>query len=389
MSGQVQTNSFGGAFRGKRVFLTGHTGFKGSWLCLWLHQLGSKVYGYSQEPPTTPNHFGESEMEELLESHEIADVRDANRLRQSIQACQPDLIIHMAAQTVVKVGYSDPLETFSTNVMGTASLLEAIRQLKQPCSAVIVTSDKCYENREQVWGYRECDPMGEKDPYGASKGAAELVVRSYRDSFFPVAAIERHGIKIASARAGNVIGGGDWTEHALLVDAVKAVTNRNPIQVRSPDAFRPWQHVLQALSGYLTLAQKLLTTEDSKYCSGWNIGPVPGNELPVRNVVQLFLDEWGDGTWIDASDPAAPREAGILRLSIDKALWELDWKPCWDVRESIRQTARWYRHHLNSKGKMREFSQHQIAQFESDFHAANCSIAEECIDSVPTTKQGQ
>ena len=388
MSGHVQKNSFGGAFHGKRVFLTGHTGFKGSWLCLWLHQLGSKVYGYSHEPPTTPNHFGESKMEELLESHEIADVRDTSRLQQSIQACQPDLIIHMAAQTVVKVGYSDPLETFSTNVMGTASLLEAIRQLKQPCSAVIVTSDKCYENREQVWGYRECDPMGEKDPYGASKGAAELVVRSYRDSFFPVSAIEKHGIKIASARAGNVIGGGDWTEHALIVDAVKAVTMRNPIQVRSPDAFRPWQHVLQALSGYLTLAQKLLTTDDSKYCSGWNIGPVPGNELPVRNVVQLFLDEWGDGTWIDASNPAAPREAGILRLSIDKALWELDWKPCWDVRESIRQTARWYRHHLNAKGKMREFSQHQIAQFESDFHAAKCSIAEECVDSVSRTKQG-
>lgn len=370
MSRPVETRIFGDAFRGKRVFVTGHTGFKGSWLCLWLHHLDANVYGYSLEPPTTMNHFSESKIADLLDSHTIADVRDTNRLRQAIHACQPDLIIHMAAQTVVRVGYSDPMETFSTNVLGTVSILEAVRQLQHPCSVVVVTSDKCYENREQVWGYRECDPMGEKDPYGASKGAAELVVRSYRDSYFPVSAMAEHGIKVASARAGNVIGGGDWTEHALLVDAVQAVSAEKPVQVRSPNAFRPWQHVLQALSGYLTLSEKLLTTNDAKYCSGWNIGPIPGNELPVRSVVDLFLEEWGSGSWVDASDPSAVREAGILRLSIDKAIWELDWKPCWDVRQSIQHTARWYRHHRNAKGQMRDFSKSQIAQFESDFRAS-------------------
>jgi CDP-glucose 4,6-dehydratase len=213
--------------------------------------------------------------------------------------------------------------------MGTASILEAIRLWKRPCSAVLVTSDKCYENREQTWGYREIDAMGDHDPYGGSKGAAELVIRAYRDSFFPVSKIQQHGIKIASARAGNVVGGGDWTPDALIVDVVKALSVNQPVAVRSPAAFRPWQHVLQALSGYLTLAMKLLSSDDSIYCSGWNIGPLPGNEIPVREVVDLFIQAWGSGSWIDVGDPNAPHEAGILRLSIDKALWNLGWNPGW------------------------------------------------------------
>ena len=351
-------------FADKSVLVTGHTGFKGSWLCLWLHRMGAKVTGLSLEPPTTPNHFTDANVVSLLDSHILADIRDEKAVGRAIEESQPDLILHLAAQTIVRRGYREPLETFSTNVMGTACVLEAIRLAKRPCSVVVVTSDKCYDNREQVWGYRETDPMGEKDPYGSSKGAAELVVRSYRDSYFPVSKIAQHGIKVASARAGNVIGGGDWTEDALIVDVIKALTIHEPVLVRNPNAFRPWNHVLQALSGYLTLSARLMTSNDPAYCSGWNIGPIPGNEIPVREVVELLLEEWGEGSWIDGSDPNAPREAGILRLSIDKALWELNWKPCWDVRESIRQTAKWYRHRQGNEGSMQEFSLSQIVEYE-------------------------
>lgn len=351
-------------FAGKSVLVTGHTGFKGSWLCLWLHRMGAEVTGLSLEPPTTPNHFTDANVVDLLDSHILADIRDEKAVGQAIEESQPDLILHLAAQTIVRRGYREPLETFSTNVMGTACVLEAIRLAKRPCSVVVVTSDKCYDNREQVWGYRETDPMGEKDPYGSSKGAAELVVRSYRDSYFPVSKIGQHGIKVASARAGNVIGGGDWTEDALIVDVIKALTIHEPVLVRNPNAFRPWNHVLQALSGYLTLSARLMSSNDPAYCSGWNIGPIPGNEIPVREVVELLLEEWGEGSWVDGSDPNAPREAGILRLSIDKALWELNWKPCWDVRESIRQTAKWYRHRQGNEGSMQDFSLSQIVEYE-------------------------
>lgn len=353
------------AFAGKSILVTGHTGFKGSWLCLWLHRLGAKVTGLSlAEPPTDPNHFSQANVVELLESHIKADVRDDKAVGEAIRQSKPDAILHLAAQTVVRRGYREPLETFSTNVMGTASVLEAIRVANRPCSVVIVTSDKCYENREQVWGYRETDPMGEKDPYGSSKGAAELVVRSYRDSYFPVSKIAQHGIKVASARAGNVIGGGDWTEDALIVDVIRALSQNKPVLVRNPNAYRPWNHVLQALSGYLTLTARLMSGDDSSFCSGWNIGPLPGNEIAVREVVDLMIEEWGEGSWIDGSDPNAPREAGILRLSIDKALWELNWKPCWDVRQSIRQTAKWYRHRQLHDGSIRNFSLGQITEYE-------------------------
>jgi CDP-glucose 4,6-dehydratase len=355
---------FSNSFVGKSVLVTGHTGFKGSWLCLWLHRLGAKVTGLSLEPPTNPNHFTEANIIDLLDLHIHADVRDEKAVGQAIQQSTPDLILHLAAQTVVRRGYREPLETFSTNVMGTACVLEAIRLARRPCSVVVVTSDKCYDNREQVWGYRESDPMGEKDPYGASKGAAELVVRSYRDSYFPVSKIPQHGIKVASARAGNVIGGGDWTEDALIVDVINALSKNTPALIRNPNAHRPWNHVLQALSGYLTLSAKLMTSDDPAFCSGWNLGPIPGNEIQVREVVKLLLEEWGEGSWIDGSDESAPREAGVLRLCIDKALWELNWKPCWDVRESIRQTAKWYRKRHGAEGNMRDFSLSQIVEYE-------------------------
>jgi len=357
-------------WRGRRVFVTGHTGFKGSWLCLWLSRLGAKVTGFSIDLPTVPNQFSESNVKELLDSHIISDVRDQKKVEQAIRRSEPDLVLHLAAQTVVMEGYREPFETFSTNVMGTASVLEAVRVLNRPCSVVVVTSDKCYENREQVWGYRESDPMGEKDPYGGSKGAAELVVRSYRESFFPTSKISQHGIKVASARAGNVIGGGDWTEDALIVDVVNSLAKGEPVRIRNPESFRPWNHVLQALSGYLTLSEKLMETDDPVYCSGWNIGPLPGNEIPVHEVVELFLEQWGEGSWIDASNLNAPREARILRLAIDKAIWELKWKPVWDVRETIRQTAKWYRHRQGNQGAMQKFSLSQIEHYELQMQKA-------------------
>jgi CDP-glucose 4,6-dehydratase len=209
--------------------------------------------------------------------------------------------------------------------------------------------------------------MGDHDPYGGSKGAAELAIRTYQHSFFPPQDLQRHGIKLASARAGNVIGGGDWTKHALIVDVAKALSANQPVALRSPSAFRPWQHVLQALSGYLTLAARLLESDDPAYCGGWNFGPVPGNEISVRQVVDIFLKEWGSGSWIDASDSSNPREANILRLSIDKALWELDWSPCWSVSQVLNQTARWYRHHNDHGGCMREFSMQQVQDYQQEF----------------------
>jgi nucleoside-diphosphate-sugar epimerase len=250
-----------------------------------------------------------------------------------------------------------------------ARALEALRRLDRPCAAVMVTSDKCYENREQVWGYREDDHLGEHDPYGASKGAAELVIRAYRESFFPLQQIARHGVKLASARAGNVIGGGDWTSDALIVDVVTALSRGKPIAIRNPGALRPWQHVLQALSGYLALAAALLRRDDPSLCSGWNIGPLPGNEIPVRELVELFIEQWGSGSWIDRSDPASPRESNILRLCIDKALWQLSWKPCWSIQQVLRHTADWYCSYFNGD-QMQQCSFQQITMYEAAMQEA-------------------
>ncbi len=362
------------ALKGKSVFVTGHTGFKGSWLCLWLNELGATVTGYALAPPTNPNNFTISGVKEVLKDHHEADIRDAQTLTAAMKSAKPDLVLHLAAQSVVREGYKAPRETFDVNVMGTISVLDAVRQLDHPCAVVCVTSDKCYENVEQVWGYREADPMGDHDPYGGSKGAAELAVRTYRHSFFPPEELKRHGVKLASGRAGNVIGGGDWTKDALIVDVVGALSSDTPVALRSPMAFRPWQHVLQALSGYLTLAGRLLSTDDPRYCSGWNFGPVPGNEIPVSQVVEIFLNAWGKGSWVDASDGSNPREANILRLSIDKALWELGWSPCWSVDKVLKETAKWYQHNVTEGDQMRDFSLGQIREYEREFLAKSSNV---------------
>jgi len=358
--------SFENAFRNRSVFVTGHTGFKGAWLCLWLARLGARVTGYALDPPTDPNHFTVAEIEDCLDGHHVADIRDLDQLSAAMRRADPDLVLHLAAQSIVRESYVNPRETFDINVMGTINVLEGLRRLRRPCAVVAVTSDKCYENREQVWGYREDDPMGERDPYGGSKGAAELAIRSYRHSFFPPDRLTEHGVKLASARAGNVIGGGDWTPHALLVDIIIGLSKDETIEIRSPDAFRPWQHVLQALSGYLTVAAKLLDSDDPKFASGWNIGPAPGNELPVRDIVEIVLRQWGGGAWRDVSrDRHHMHEAGILRLAIDKAMWELGWRPGWSIHETLRRTVQWYRHYYRGDVPMRDVSLRQIEAYES------------------------
>lgn len=355
---------FEAVYQGRSVFVTGHTGFKGSWLCLWLHRLGARVTGYALEPPTIPNNFTVSGIRESLHDHHTADVRDGERLAGAIAAAQPDVVFHLAAQSVVKRGYLVPRETFETNVIGVASALDAVGRLGRPCSVVVVTSDKCYRNVEQVWGYRESDALGDLDPYGASKGAAEILVRCYRASFFPPERLSEHGIKLASARAGNVVGGGDWTPDALIADIVRALCEGRAPEIRNPRACRPWQHVLQALSGYLTLGARLVASDDPQLCSGWNIGPAPGDELSVREVVEYFIERWGSGGWRDVSDASQEREAQILRLSIDKAIWRLGWKPGWNVRETLRRTVEWYRTYLDDPQNLRELGLRQIESYE-------------------------
>jgi len=353
------------AYAGRRVLLTGHTGFKGGWLALWLHELGAVVTGYALEPDTDPALFADIAGAELCR-HIVGDVRDLAHLSEVVRDTQPDVVFHLAAQALVRASYEQPLETLATNVMGTANLLEAIRASGRPCAVVIVTSDKCYENREWVYGYREIDPMGGHDPYSASKGAAELVVSSYRRSFFPPARLEQHGVAVATARAGNVIGGGDWARDRLVPDIMRALAAGQAVPVRNPHAVRPWQHVLEPLSGYLLLGTRLLARDGAApYCEAWNFGPGVENSQPVKDLVEGLIEAWGAGTWDDVHDPAGSHEAGMLRLSIDKACHRLGWAPRWGFRESIERTAAWYRARQRglSAGALRALSLEQINDY--------------------------
>jgi len=328
--------------RGKRVFITGHTGFKGSWLALWLHQLGAQVYGYSLPPPTSPSNYALSNIKAILAGEWIADIRDRNQMEVAIQACQPEVIFHLAAQPLVRASYREPFETFEVNVMGTASVLDAVRATNKPCAVICITTDKCYENREREAGYSEEEPMGGYDPYSASKGAAEILIASYRRAFFNPDTFAMHGVQLASARAGNVIGGGDFAEDRIVVDLIKALQTEETLKVRNPQAIRPWQHVLEPLSGYLALAQKMVSTPSPRWCEAWNFGPEQESERTVGELVDLFVKTWGSGRWEDISSPYHLHEASILRLKIDKAKNKLNWSPRWTFETMIERTVAWY-----------------------------------------------
>lgn len=319
--------------------MTGHTGFKGSWLCEWLLSLGAEVYGFSNGIPTRPSLFAQLHLARRIKADIRGDVRDREAVRKTILSVKPDFVFHLAAQPLVRLSYEQPVETFDTNVMGTVNVLDALRFLKRKCSAVMITTDKCYENRETKRPYREDDPMGGYDPYSCSKGCDELVISSYRRSFFNSPAVN---VWIASARAGNVIGGGDWAKDRIIPDCFRALQRGEPIPVRNKVSTRPWQHVLEPLSGYLTLGAALDARQDfAKVASGFNFGPNPNANRTVKEVVEELLKH-AKGKWVDKSDPNAVHEAGLLNLNITKVRKVLDWKPTWDFEETIAKTVEWY-----------------------------------------------
>jgi CDP-glucose 4,6-dehydratase len=342
------------ALRGKRVFLTGHTGFKGSWLVLLLHRLGAVVTGYSLAPPTRPSLFVAADIRALVDRHHEDDVRDSARLAAAVREADPEIVIHLAAQPLVRLSHHDPLNTFSTNVTGTASLLEAVRHAGRQCGVILVTSDKCYEPHDDGRSHVEQDPMGGRDPYSASKGAAELVAASYRHSFFPPDRLSEHGIQLATVRAGNVIGGGDWAADRIVTDIVRHLVAGESVPVRNPTAIRPWQHVLEPLSGYLTLACRMLREPSSRWCTSWNFGPASGDDVTVGQLTDIFIDAWGSGSWVDVHAPGAPIETHVLRLAIGKADRELPWQPRLSAQDAIRRTAAWYREFTERPSAARE-----------------------------------
>lgn len=345
---------------GKTVLLTGHTGFKGSWLALWLQSMGAKVIGYSLMPPTTPSLFEVANVAENMTSI-TGDVRDFLALSAVFRQYQPEIAIHMAAQALVRYSYSDPIETYSTNVMGTVNFLEAARLSGSVRALVNVTSDKCYENKEWVWGYRENEAMGGYDPYSNSKGCAELVTAAYRNSYFHSEKYQEHGVALASARAGNVIGGGDWAEDRLIPDIMRAITQGKPVNIRNPHAIRPWQHVLEPLSGYLVLAQKLYQ-EGANFAEGWNFGPNDEDAKPVQWIVEKLTQSWGEGaSWV-LDDGIHPHEAHYLKLDCSKAKARLNWHPQWHLDQTLSMIVKWYRAFEQGEN-MREKTLQQIERY--------------------------
>jgi CDP-glucose 4,6-dehydratase len=328
-------------YKGKKVFLTGHTGFKGTWLLYWLHLLGAEVKGYALAPDSEPSLYQLIKGDSLCESV-IADLNERATLEEALLSCQPDFVFHLAAQPLVRLSYDIPVETFATNALGTANLLDAVRRLEKPCTVVLITTDKVYENQEWVYPYRETERLGGYDPYSASKACAELVINCYTQSFFNSADYERHHKGIAVGRAGNVIGGGDWAKDRIIPDIVRALSADQPVQVRNPSAVRPWQHVLEPLGGYLLLGARL-ATEPTHYGGAWNFGPHLQDTLPVSTLVDTALQAWGAGRYETPVLAKQPHEAGLLKLDISKALNKLSWQPRYNAAESIRNTIAWYK----------------------------------------------
>ena len=342
-------------WRGKRILLTGHTGFKGGWLALWLRRMGAEILGYSLPAPTQPSLFETARISESVEGV-IGDIRDLPRLHSAFREFSPEIVFHLAAQPLVRVSYDAPVETFSTNVLGTVHVLEAIRQTNSVRSAVIVTSDKCYANQESARGYRENDSLGGHDPYSNSKACAEMVVESYRRSFFS----DSGATAVASARAGNVIGGGDWAADRLIPDLVRAAVAGTPVVLRNPKSIRPWQHVLEPLSGYLMLAQRLWEAP-SRYAEAWNFGPRDDDAMSVEDIVALAAQAWGDGmTWVLESRPQ-PHESRVLRLDCAKARG-IGWQPLLGIAQAVDWTIEWYRA-WSGRGDMKDLSLEQITRY--------------------------
>ena len=349
-----------GFWHGRRVLVTGHTGFKGSWLSLWLTHLGARVTGYSLPPPTDPSLFKSAGIAEGMTSL-TEDVRDFSSLSAALLQHRPEVVFHLAAQSLVRYSYTNPRETYETNVMGTVNLLDAIRKVGGVRAVVIVTSDKCYENREWIWGYREAEPMGGHDPYSSSKGCAELVTAAFRNSFFNPSEHARHGVAIASARAGNVIGGGDWSEDRLIPDVMRAVRAGKPARVRNPAAIRPWQHVLEPLSGYLLVAERLCES-GANYACAWNFGPPEDEARTVSWIADRLVQKWGKGASWESDSGNHPHEANYLKLDSSKARAHLGWRPRLRLDSALDSLIDWYRADAEG-GDMKQYTLKQIQAY--------------------------
>ena len=358
MEGVVNENLLS-YYKGKKIFVTGHTGFKGAWLITWLHLLGANIKGYALEPE------GKESLFSLINSaiqfeNVIADIRDKEKLEKEITDFKPDFIFHLAAQALVRKSYEIPSETFEINAIGTANILAAVKKLHNKCTIVVITTDKVYENREIDYHYKETDELGGHDPYSASKAATEIVVSSFRHSFFNPQNFALHHIAIATVRAGNVIGGGDWNKDRIIPDIIRSLTEGNPVSVRNPSAVRPWQHVLEPLGGYLLLGI-LLNEEPVKFSGAYNFGPLPDDHLQVKDLVNLALECWGNGSWLDNSDTTQPHEAGLLKLDIGKSMTNLKWHPKLTSKEAIQWTIDWYK---QKEENIFDYSVQQIKNYQ-------------------------
>jgi len=348
-------------WQGKKVFITGHTGFKGSWLSLWLLSMGADVYGYSLKPPTVPSLFELCRLDKMVQT-KIADVRDYLCLEKSMQEFQPEIVIHMAAQALVRDSYKIPVDTYAINVMGTVHLLEAAKKTASVSTILNITTDKCYENKEWAWGYRENEPMGGYDPYSSSKACSELVTSAYRSSFFNPEQYEVHKVSLASARAGNVIGGGDWATDRLIPDCVKSLINNEPILIRNPNAIRPWQHVLEPLAGYLMLCEKQYN-EGAHYAEGWNFGPDDKDAKSVEYIVNKMCTLWGDHAQYIIDDGQHPHEAHYLKLDCSKAKSILKWQPKWSLDLALAKIVAWNHGYIADKKAVTDISIQQINEY--------------------------
>lgn len=337
--------NFNNIYKGKKVLVTGHTGFKGSWLVIWLKELGAEVIGYSLDPYTDKDNFVLSNLSDKITDIR-GDLRDRKKLGEVFSKYKPEIVFHLAAQSLVRLSYDIPVETYEVNVMGTINVMEEIRKTEETKVGILITTDKCYENKEQIWGYRENEPMGGYDPYSSSKGAVEIAINSWRRSFFNPKDYEKHGKSIASVRAGNVIGGGDWAKDRIIPDCIRALEENRVIDVRMPKAVRPWEHVLEPLSGYLLLGQKMLENP-GQYCEGYNFGPTLDAIVSVWDVATMVTKFYGSGELKDCSNSNALHEANLLLLDITKARFELDWKPTLTIENSIELTTEWYKSYKN------------------------------------------